>query len=45
VVLAGDAFSDPELAARTLGFLHRAADRGARVPVVIPAGGTCPRIG
>ncbi|MFE9655562.1 class I SAM-dependent methyltransferase [Micromonospora sp. NPDC006431] len=36
VILAGDAFYDPELAARMLGFLRRAADRGACVLVGDP---------
>ncbi|GAA2703832.1 class I SAM-dependent methyltransferase [Micromonospora olivasterospora] len=42
VILAGDAFYDPEMAARMLGFLHRAADRGARVLVGDPGRGHLP---
>lgn len=42
VILAGDAFYDPELAARMLGFLRRAADRGARVLVGDPGRGHLP---
>ncbi|MFJ8581725.1 class I SAM-dependent methyltransferase [Micromonospora sp. NPDC093277] len=42
VILAGDAFYDPELAARMLEFLHRAADRGARVLVGDPGRGHLP---
>ncbi|MEU8261669.1 hypothetical protein AB0C02_13745 [Micromonospora sp. NPDC048999] len=45
VILAGDAFYDPEMAARMLGFLRRAADRGAHVLVGDPGGGTCPTDG
>ncbi|MCW3817856.1 50S ribosomal protein L11 methyltransferase [Micromonospora sp. DR5-3] len=43
VILAGDAFYDPELTARMLGFLHRAADRGARVLVGDPGRGHLPQ--
>ncbi|OKI48883.1 class I SAM-dependent methyltransferase [Micromonospora sp. CB01531] len=42
VILASDTFYDPELAARMLGFLHRAADRGARVLVGDPGRGHLP---
>ncbi|MEU2610191.1 50S ribosomal protein L11 methyltransferase [Micromonospora sp. NPDC007271] len=42
VILAGDAFYAPQLAARMLGFLRRAADRGARVLVGDPGRGHLP---
>jgi predicted nicotinamide N-methyase len=42
VILAGDAFYDPELAARMLGFLRRAAARDARFLVGDPGRGHLP---
>lgn len=39
VILAGDAFYDPELAARMMGFARRAAERGATVLVGDPGRG------
>lgn len=42
VILAGDAFYDAELAARMLGFLRRAAARGAGVLVGDPGRGHLP---
>jgi predicted nicotinamide N-methyase len=43
VILAGDAFYEPDLAARMLGFLRRAAARDARVLVGDPGRGHLPR--
>jgi predicted nicotinamide N-methyase len=43
VILVGDAFYDPELAARMLGFLRRAATRDARFLVGDPGRGHLPR--
>jgi predicted nicotinamide N-methyase len=43
VVFAGDALYTPELAGRMLGFLHRAAARGARVLVGDPGRGYLPQ--
>jgi predicted nicotinamide N-methyase len=42
VILAGDAFYAPELAGRMLGFLRRAAARGARILVGDPDRGHMP---
>ena len=42
VILAGDVFYDPELAARMLGFLRRAAQRGTAVLVGDPGRGYLP---